>query len=283
MSSPITDVSELYCTHEEADTRLLFHAKHLKEKGFKKILIQATDTDVVVIAIAVSSILQNCENWVAFCHGNNLRYIPCHLLSAGLGTDASKGLLFFHALTGCDQCSAFHGIGKKTAWKVLNSMPQLNPLFAYLSNTPNSISSDQLDQIQRFIVLLYQRTSELENVNDLRKQLFCQNRSIENIPPTKNALEQHVKRSVYLAGFIWGQALTGNPTLPSPEVWGWKRNEKDSLLVPYWSSLPEASKGCSELIKCGCKSSCIKRWYSCVKANLRCTHLCFCSGQCYRE
>ena len=207
--------------------------KYLKEKGFKKILIQATDTDVVVIAIAVSSVLQNCENWVAFGHGNNLRYIPCHLLSSGLGTDASKGLLFFHALTGCDQCSAFHGIGKKTAWKVLNSMPQLNSLFAYLSNTPNSISSDQFDQIQRFIVLLYQRTSELENVNDLRKQLFCQNRSIENIPPTKNALEQHVKRSVYLAGFIWGQTLTGNPTLPSPEVWGWKRNEKDSLLAPY--------------------------------------------------
>ena len=283
LSSPIGyDVSELYCTHEEADTRLLFHAKHLYEKGFRKILIQATDTDVVVIAIAASSVLQDCELWVAFGHGIKLRYIPCHLLSSGLGIDAAKGLLFFHALTGCDQCSGFHGIGKKTAWKILKSMPQLHSLFAFLSTTPNSISSDQFDQIQRFVVLLYQRTSELKFVNDLRKMLFCQNRSIDNIPPTKNALEQHVKRSIYVAGFIWGQALNSNPFLPSPEVWGWKQNEHNTL-VPCWSTLPEASRGCRELIKCGCKTSCIKRWCSCLKANLKCSHLCSCSGKCYRE
>ena len=33
LSSPIEyDVTEFYCTHEEADTRLLFHAKHLYKK-----------------------------------------------------------------------------------------------------------------------------------------------------------------------------------------------------------------------------------------------------------
>lgn len=285
VSSPITraDVSELNCTHEEADTRLLFHAKHIHDKGLKKILIQATDTDVVVIAITVSSLLEDSEIWVAFGHGNQLRYIPCHLISSTLGTDASRGLLLFHALTGCDVCSSFHGIGKKTAWNVLNSMPHLHKLFADLSQTPNYISSDQFDQIERFTILLYQRTSELTSVNDLRKQLFSQLRNIENVPPSKNALEQHVKRAVYQAGFIWGQTLTANPTVPSPEDWGWMRRERDSSLTPYWTDLPEASKACRELIKCGCKTSCIKRWCSCVKANLPCSQLCFCSGQCYRE
>ena len=34
-------------------------------------MVDATDTGVVVIAVAVSSILQNCEVWIAFGHDNN--------------------------------------------------------------------------------------------------------------------------------------------------------------------------------------------------------------------
>lgn len=68
----------------------------------------------MVIAVAVASVLPECEIWVAFGHGNKLRYI-LHLLCSCLGVDASWGLLFFHALTGCDVCSAFHGIGKKNS------------------------------------------------------------------------------------------------------------------------------------------------------------------------
>ena len=96
VASPIAciNVSELNCTHEEADTRLLFHAKHLHDNKLKKVLIQATDTDVVVIAIAVSSMLKDWELWVAFGHRNKLSYIPCHLLRCNLGNDASRDYYF---------------------------------------------------------------------------------------------------------------------------------------------------------------------------------------------
>ena len=69
VSSPIIDLSQLSCTHEEADTRLLFHVNHLFDIGFKKFLIQAADTDVVVISLAMCSMLSDCEIWVAFGHG----------------------------------------------------------------------------------------------------------------------------------------------------------------------------------------------------------------------
>ena len=36
-------------------------------------MIHATDTDVVVLAIAVSSVLHGCEIWVAFGHGSTIR------------------------------------------------------------------------------------------------------------------------------------------------------------------------------------------------------------------
>lgn len=282
VSSHISDLSDLFCTHEEADTRLLFHASNSLRHGFTKLMIQATDTDVVVIAIAVSSVLQDCELWIAFGHGAKLRYIPCHLIAAELGNDASWGLLFFHAISGCDTVSAFHGIGKRTAWAVWCSMPQLKPIFARLSHAPSQVSPDDLEQIERYVVLLYQRTSALCHVNEARKQLFTQNRKMENIPPTLHALEQHVKRAVYQAGHIWGQSLIGDPEVPSPDLWGWERVTDDSAWTPCWTTLPKAAKACQELLKCGCKKSCSKRC-KCVKANLECTKLCFCSGQCKRE
>ena len=292
VSSPIIDLSQLSCSHEEADTRLLFHVKHLFDKGFRTFMIQATDTDVVVISVAMCSILPDCEIWVVFGHGKRLRYMPCHTFNSILGTNAPWDLLFFHAFTGCDTVSSFYGIGKKTAWNLLKTMPDMFTLFAKLSTTPDTISSDQMQQLERYVVLLYQRTSTLSSVNSARKHMFTQNRKMDNIPPSYAALEQHVRRAAYQAGHIWGQSLVADPVVPPPEQWGWKRvgdsssssNSENQALSPCWTILPEAASACLELIKCRCKVGCTGRC-SCVKANLMCesTDLCLCMGQCLRE
>ena len=176
VSSAIADLSDLSCTHEEADTRLLFHASHSFHHGFTKLMIHATDTDVAVLAIAVSSVLQDCEIWVAFDHGSKLRFIPCHLIAEKLGNAGSWGLLLIHALSGCDTVSVFHRIGKKTAWAVWCSIPHLATVFSRLARAPSQVSPDDLNEIERYVVLLYQRTSALSHVNEVRKQLFVQNR-----------------------------------------------------------------------------------------------------------
>ena len=113
--SPMSDLSGLHCTREKADRRLLFHVSHAFHRGFSKIIIHATDIDATVLTIAVSSILQDCEIWVAFGHGSRLRYIPCHLFAAELGSDASWSILLTHAISGCDTHSSFYGIRKRTA------------------------------------------------------------------------------------------------------------------------------------------------------------------------
>ena len=41
------------CSHKEADTNIFVHAKHATETGSKVIMIKASDTDVVVIAVSV--------------------------------------------------------------------------------------------------------------------------------------------------------------------------------------------------------------------------------------
>ena len=49
--------------------------------------------------------------------------------------------------------------------------------------------------LERFVVLLYDRTSVLLQVNGAaRKQLFTQkSRSLKNIPPTCATLKEHIK------------------------------------------------------------------------------------------
>ena len=116
--------------------------------------------------------------WVPFGHGSKLRFILSHLIAAKLGNDGSGSILLMHALSGCDTVSAFHGIGKKTAWAVWCSMPHLATVLSRLVRAPSQASPDDLNAIERYVVLLYQRTSALSRVNEARKQLFAQNRKM---------------------------------------------------------------------------------------------------------
>jgi len=42
-----------------------------------------------------ATVLRDSEIWIAFGHGAEQRYIPCHVIAAELGKDASWGLLYF--------------------------------------------------------------------------------------------------------------------------------------------------------------------------------------------
>jgi hypothetical protein len=124
ISNPPSDVSQLQsCTHEEADLHMLLHAWHAYQQGYRWIVIHATDKYVLVLAIAVASVMNECELWLAFGHGTKFRYIAAHTIADELGADKSWGLLFLHAVSGCETVSAFCGIGEKTAWDVWISLP----------------------------------------------------------------------------------------------------------------------------------------------------------------
>ena len=99
------------------------------------------DTDVVVIAIACFSDLNIEKLWVAFGKGKDFRWIPIHEMCSSLGPRA-KALPFFHAFTGCDAVSAFHGKGKKSAWQAWDVFEESTEVFRRLSSTPASISED---------------------------------------------------------------------------------------------------------------------------------------------
>ena len=272
------------CNHEEADTRLLLHAADCA-RLCPKVLIRTVDTDVVVIATALFHELSLTELWVALGVGKHLRYLPIHAISKSLGTDRSKALLLFHAFTGCDQTSAFASKGKKTAWETWCNFNDITEVFKQLGENPTLVAlQNATPLLERFVVLMYDRTSSCTRVNEARKDLFTRKgRSLELIPPTSDALFHHMKRSVFQAGHVWGKSLVPCYVLPCPSDWGWKRTSTQEW-EPVWTALPQASQSCQELLKCGFKSEkgCTGRC-KCVRAEMLCTALCMCGGLCHRE
>ena len=268
--------------HEEADTRMLLHAMDASQKGATLVLIRTVDTDVVVIAIAMFSSLDLFQLWLSFGVGKHQRMLSIHSLFNALGESKCKCLPFFHAFTGCDQVSFFAGRGKKVAWTIWNQHEEVTSSFLALSNCPSSSECDvALPSIERFVSLLYDRTSTETSVNKCRKVLFAsKGRSLEGIPPTSDALLQHTKRAIYQAGYCWSQSLVAQQNLPNPNEWGWKSEEDESFTIS-WITIPQASAICYELIRCGCKKEkgCKGRC-KCRKATLKCTALCKCSGDC---
>ena len=65
--------------------------------------------------------------------------------------------------------------------------------------------------------------------------------------------------------------------LPSPYNWGWQ--QLNNSWSPFWTALPLGKESGRELIRCGCRASCRGR-FKCLKANLACTGLCNCGGNC---
>ena len=263
--------------HEEADTRMFVHAADAVNQGCQKIMIRTVDTDVVTIAVSVIASIDITELWVAFGTGRHLRYIPAHSIALSLGAVKSKVLPMFHAYTGCDTVSFFANRGKKTAWDIWKTFDNLTEAFHSVIVDPDNITEEVLSTIERFTVLLYNRTSMLSSVDAARMELFVKKgRGMEDIPPTKDARMLHFKRSVFQGAYCWGTALQLAPELPSPSSWGWSNLGQ---WYPVWTTIPEASQATRELLRCGCQKGCRKAC-RCVRAALKCTALCHCGGDC---
>jgi hypothetical protein len=159
--------------------------------------------------------------------------------------------------------------------------PEMTPVFRRLSTMPTKITDEDFAELERFTVLLYDRTSSCRQINKARQMLFSKStRSLENIPPSRDALQEHTKRAVFQAGYVWTQATVRRPEVPSPEDWCWERG--DNGWTPTWTTLPEASKVCKELVRCGCRKSC-SGLSRCFKASLPCTSLCYSAGNCHQQ
>ena len=84
-------------------------------------------------------------------------------------------------------------------------------ILAYIRYPP-VVDDEDLETLEKFVVMMYDRSSTAEGVDAARLDMFAwKQRPYEAIPPTQGALKQHVKRAAYQAGCIWSQATVLQP------------------------------------------------------------------------
>ena len=125
----MTEVSSLSTSQEEADTRMLLHAQYALNHLQGNIFINSPDTDVFIISSMVSE-KNNANINFKSSNKNKARTISVNKVKESLKDkyDAvvsigleyfTKALVSLHAFTGCDTVSAFVGLGKSKAFKIM--------------------------------------------------------------------------------------------------------------------------------------------------------------------
>ena len=231
------------CTYEESDTRILLHLEDAVKEGYAKASLRTVDTDMLVVAVTAAQHLNITELWVTFGTGRGFRHSATHEMAKALGPERCIALQTFHALTGCDTVSSFFGRGKKTAWDTWMNLNDITSAFCALAATPDANSiGDWIKPLERCVILMYDRTSSQESVNQARKELFTQkSRAIDGLPPTLAAPVQHTKRAAYQAGHCWGQMIVAAITkLLGMEVEGFRQlgGSVDHITRSYPGMLP---------------------------------------------
>ena len=228
------------CCHEEADTRMFVHARDATTDGRKSIIIKANDTDTLVIAISVLPSLQEIgleKMWIAFGQGAKMRWIPVHEEVSAIGLEKARGIPYSHVFTGCDIVLAFQGKAKKSVWQTWNVFDDVSETFTNLSQHPTLVHDLDLQRLERFVAVMYDRSSAATSVDEARLDIFARKqRPYNSIPPTRAALREHAKCAAYQAGIIWGQATISNPDTRSPAEWGW--TQKGETWQICWTTLP---------------------------------------------
>ena len=268
-------VPELKSSHEEADTRLILHAAHAGRSGHECIIIKSPDTDVAVLATAHSA---QIHGTVLFLTGTKQRrrYVNISKVAAELGPSVCRALLGYHALSGCDSVSAFVGKGKALGFRLLIASPAIQEHLQMLGQEfrPNF---NQLAQSCEAVVCSWYGYPGANNINDVRYAMFCcKAGDSSQLPPTQNALQEHVHRANYQAA-VWHRALEAEPDIPHPASHGWIVDQNGHLCV-QWMTQPPAPRDLLNLMSCKCRTSCCTRRCSCFRGNLPCTDVCGCTG-----
>jgi hypothetical protein len=237
---------ELQSNHEEADTRMLLHAKHASA-NYSKILISSPDTDVFIICLSVHmTITAN----LFFLTGvkNSRRIIDVtkvadYIFDTLKGCDVTrealmKSLIGFHSFTGCDTISAFAGRGKVKPLKLMLNNATYVQAFAQLGEQ-REVYLAELQAIKSFVCSMY-GWKGIDSVDELRYRMYCQSDgkiACENLPPCTDTLDLHVMRANHQAR-IWRESLLQHQSEVDPLEHGWTLDDDGGFAIKWMRCNP---------------------------------------------
>ena len=190
----------------------------------------------------------------------------------------------FHAFIGRDITSSFYNHSKLNffdCWMKYKQKDDVTKTFKELCNEPLSISENQLDVLEKFILFVYfpkQTSYECINIERMNAFIASPHSNLRLIPCSRNGLREHIKRACLQSGWLWKEGEK-DVVLQSPEEWGWaKKNDK---FIPNWQSEEVTTTVENVSRTCSCTTTC--KNCKCSKNNMKCLVFCRCQGKCHNN
>lgn len=240
-----SEVPELLCFHEEADTRMIFHVSKLKPNS--RIMLKATDTDVLILLLSHMQDFPTLKIWMAgtIKRKEDQECVDCNTLAETLGPLLCSALPGFHAFTGCDYTAAFYRKGKTRPFNILEKNESFQRVFASLTDLSDIDDHEKVEKLQEFTSLMY-TIKNCSNVNTARSIIFHKTYTSKknnenlikkirgfdstNIPPCFESLKQKILRTIFVTA-MWKNATNQECITLRPEQCGWLMRD---ILEPIW-------------------------------------------------
>ena len=112
-------------------------------------------------------------------------------------SEHTEAILGWNCFTRCDQTALFYGKSKNDFYKTFKSASsEVLESLGYLGTHTSEPSQVTVQSLHQLVFGTYSKNSNVTSLSELRRKLFSQNqKSIENLPPTKNSLHCKILRS----------------------------------------------------------------------------------------
>ena len=94
----LSEEMELVSNHEEANPRVLLHAKHAVAGTYDKIIIKTHDSDMFVLCITMQEVIGK-DIFFMTGAGNNFKLIPIKKIADTMDEELCESLPGFHAFS----------------------------------------------------------------------------------------------------------------------------------------------------------------------------------------
>ena len=258
----IAPLEDITLRVDETDFKLFSFSKYLYQKGFKNILILSQDTDVKILAVYWSAVLENIKFIIkhgsfmspAYFHPSAvLSYyrVKFKLMSNNQVKNQAEALVKVYIMFGSDQNCGFVGIGHGFAMTVYHELAINNKM------------KTEVDFLELILLTYEQKNAGIKRLfskdqNSLSERLMSTRRllkaknGIENLTiPLESTLRLHCKRTFFLFQLWTDDDFSGDPCEN-----GWEKVQ-DEYKIQLKSSNDRMHKLPEQMmLGCFCKGEC---------------------------
>lgn len=244
---------------EDADCLIIKSALDKADQDFDHVVVVGEDVDLLVLLCGLDSSRQN-----VYFQKSGRGNAPSSLYSPASSTLSPQGLLFLHAVSGCDTTSAPYGMGKKRVCSLFNRTPSL----CHTHTDRRGRGKIPGGPVRWECYHRFPRRSVVQALHHIGSET-------DEIPAGQIATYQRRCQIPLVQGVPSGTSLARHEKMPL--AWGWSLTRRG--VVPITTTRNAAPASILSIVSCKCTKGCSSQACSCKKAGLRCSALCkHCTG-----